>query len=828
MEKTSLAPLPVDSFIPEILLAFKNHPNLVVVAEPGAGKTTRIPPALLKATKKKILILEPRRMAALAAATRICQEQNFTLGREVGYQVRFDNKTEAGTQLIFMTEALLAKKILQDPTLADVGVVLLDEFHERSQHVDLALGLLREAQELGSEVKIIVMSATLDAEKISQYLGDAPIVRVPGKSFPLDLRYDKFPQSLRTDDKFYRRMVDRIKEATTQSSDDILVFLPGVGEIHRTQKAMEESGFQRQIDLLHGSLGLEEQRRVLKKSSLPRVILSTNIAESSVTLDGVGVVIDSGLNRINSWNPETGFESLVVTRISQSSATQRAGRAARQGPGLCYRLWNSQDEFSMKPYTEAEILRVDLSDAILWLTSLGVSDPQSFTWYQRPPLHHLNLGKQLLFDLGALDKNKVLTAKGKRLLSLPLPLRAASVFFELEKMGFSEAAEVAAILQERDIWSQNYNLSSFHEAHENELFLRLELFAGFKNRNSAPSYAQNLVKVSQQLKNLMTRPPQKKEMTLMDLQKALLLSFPDRICRRRNPNEAKALMATGRGVELDSKSMVKKAEFFIALSGLDLNEKDTRISLAAATTKEQLQIEFPDQITKSRELKHDTSTGKIWVEEVKAYRKIPLEKPVIRPAQAEEIQKMLPSLILSEWTAVVAQLPELKSWTQRWHYFVSTKKIPEPLTDSFLGQIIEQGTMGLKSWAQAMEQNWIYLLEVNLPQTLIQEFHSSVPESLTVGPRTLMIQYLAGQDPFIEAKLQFFFGLKNHPHIWNQEVPLRLILLGPHGRPIQITKDLRGFWKNSYLEIRKELKPEYPKHNWPEDPSLAEEPLKRK
>ncbi len=827
MENLSLMPLPIDDFISEILKKFSEHRNLVLVAEPGAGKTTRVPPALLKAVPQKILVLEPRRMAALAAATRISQEQNFILGADVGYQVRYENKTTPKTRLIFMTEALLAKKILQSPTLEGVDVVLLDEFHERSQHVDLALGLLREAQELGSAVKIIIMSATLDAEKISDYLGNAPIIRVPGKSFPLEIKYDKFPQSLRADDKFYQRLITRIKEASHQSSDDILVFLPGVGEIHRCARELQDSDFSRRIDHLHGSLSIDEQRRVLKKSDLARVILSTNIAESSVTIDGVGVVIDSGLNKINSWNPETGFESLLLSRISQSSATQRAGRAARQGPGLCYRLWNAHDEFSMKPFTEAEILRVDLSDAILWLASLGVPDPETFTWYQCPPTRHLNLGKILLIDLGALDKNGRLTEKGRRILSLPLSLRLASVFFELEKMGFAEAADIAAILQERDIWSQNYDLQNFHENHENELYLRYELFEAFKNKGSDPSFAQNLIKARQQLRNLLSFVPEKKAMSLADLQIALLNSFPDRICRRRNPKESKALMANGRGVELDVKSMVKKADFFIALSGLDLNDKDTRITMAAALTKDQILSYFSDQVMKSRQLKQDPSNGKIWVEELKYFRKIPLEKPVVRAASAEEVQKLLPALMATEWKQVLKSLPELQNWHQRWNYYVSTKKIQDPLVD-LLPQIIEQGTVSLNSWDQAIKQNWIYLLELNLPPQFVQEFQKSVPAQLSVGPRHLDIQYESGQDPFIEAKLQFFFGLKTHPQIWNQSIPLRLILLGPHGRPVQITKDLVGFWKSSYFEIRKELKPDYPKHNWPDDPTLAEEPLKRK
>ncbi len=828
MKIEPLCPLPIDDYIPQILQTLKMNKNLVIVAEPGAGKTTRVPPALLAITQKKILVLEPRRMAAVAAAHRIQQEQNYQLGQEIGYQVRFENKTHATTRLIFMTEALLAKKILQDPSLIDVDVVILDEFHERSQHVDLALGLLREAQQLGSEVKIIVMSATLDAEKISDYLGCSPIIHVPGKSFPLEIRYDKSPQSLRIDDKFYHRLVAGIKEIASQCSQDILVFLPGVGEIHRCTRSLQDSGFHLKVDLLHGALDLQEQRQVLKKSNLHRVILSTNIAESSVTIDGVGAVIDSGLHKINSWNSETGFESLTVVKISQSSATQRAGRAARQGPGICYRLWNARDEFSMKPYTEAELLRVDLSDAILWLAALGISEPKTFTWFQSPPIHHFEIGKNLLIDLGALEKNGSLTKKGLRLLNLPLSLRSASVFYELEQAGFTQAADIAAILQERDIWSKNYDFKNFKETHENELFLKLELLEGLKIKKSVPGFALNLIKTQEQLKkHLKFSVPQKNNLGLEDLQKALLSSFPDRLCRRRNSQDLKALMVSGRGVELDNKTLVKKSEFFIALAGLDLNDKETRISFAASTTKSQIQEHLADQIMKLRKLKYDTTNGKIWVEEVKTFRRMPLENPVVRPAGREEIEKLLPTLVHNEWSQIIKLIPALTHWMKRWKYYVTTKNVLDPLIE-FLPLIIEQVTTGLKNWTQTLEQNWIYFLEINLPQDMVREFKTMVPVSINIGPRNLFIQYEEGQEPFIEAKLQFFFGQKKHPQIWNQSVPLRLILLGPHGRPIQITKDLSGFWKNSYLEIRKELKPNYPKHNWPEDPSEASEPLKRK
>ena len=810
------SPLPIDDFISEILQKFHSHKNLVLVAEPGAGKTTRVPPALLNISKKKILILEPRRMAAVAAASRISEEQNWKLGQELGYQVRFESQVSPSTRLIFMTEALLAKKILADPNLSDVDIVVLDEFHERSQHVDLALGLLKEAQELGSSVKILVMSATLDAQAVSRYLNDAPIVNVPGKSFPLDIRYDKNPQSLRTDDSFYRRLSDKIKEARQTTSQDVLVFLPGVGEINKASRFLEGSGIK--TDHLHGSLSLDEQRRVLKKSAEPRVILSTNIAESSVTLDDVNVVIDCGLNKINSWNPDTGFDSLELHRVSKSSAAQRAGRAARQGPGTCFRLWNQQDELSMKPFTEPEISRVELSDALLWLSFLGVTDAKTFSWYQAPPAHHLEVCRNLLVLMKAIRDDGQITEKGRQLLLWPLDLRVACFLWEAQKETTAEnAADLAAILQERDFWNQQYNLESYHEAHENDLYLRFELLSQLKKQKSVPGFALPLVRASQQIQKLTTGATQ--PVSPEKIQKWAMLSFPDRLCRRRNPQEAKALMATGRGVEVDIKSQVKKSEFFVALQGIDLSDKDTKISLACAITKDEIVSYFSDKIEKQRTLKQDKS-GKVIVEEFKSYLKIPLEKPVIRPASPEEIQSLLPQIVLDSWDKLLSENEALNSWWQRWNYYVTQKgSSAQSTTKKWLAPLVGEGCYGLRGWEEVVRQDWVYFLEKDLDENTRIEFQKLVPAEIQVGHRSLKIQYQPGQDPFIEARIQNFFGLKKHPSIWNNQIPLRLILLGPHGRPIQITKDLTSFWKSSYPEVRKEMKADYPKHSWPEDPS---------
>ena len=420
-------PLPIDDFIPAILQRITSENNLVITAEPGAGKTTRLPPALLTAVKGKIVILQPRRMAAIAAAHRIAEENNWQVGEEVGYQVRFINKTSNKTRLIFMTEALLARQMTHDPELENVDIVILDEFHERSLHVDLMLGLLRELQQIGRNIKIVVMSATLESEKISQYLGNCTVFSVPGKLYPLEIRYQKSSQLLKTPHIFYENLIRLIQIAQTETSKNILVFLPGVGEIERAKQSLLAWASSKNIEIicLHGSLPLEAQRKALQKSSQQRIILSTNIAESSVTLEGVNMVIDSGLAKVMKQDLRTGFSRLELSRISLSSAIQRAGRAARQFPGICYKMWSQHDEQLFKKSDIPEILRFDLSESLLFLAAQGIQNFENFSWFEKPAKANIERAIHCLQSTEILNSKNKLLSIGSQILLFPLPVRLA-------------------------------------------------------------------------------------------------------------------------------------------------------------------------------------------------------------------------------------------------------------------------------------------------------------------------------------------------------------------------------------------------------------------
>lgn len=421
-----MTPLPIDYFLKKIVDSLKQESNLVLSAAPGAGKTTRLPPALLSATEKKILVLEPRRIAAVAAAKRIADENSWNLGKEVGYQIRFDSNYTQETRLIFLTEALLSRRILHDPELMDIGIVVLDEFHERSQHVDLAIGLLKELQTLTRpDLKIVVMSATLQSEMICNFLETTNYHNVPGQSFPLNIEYINSAQKLQTNIEFIQNVANHvIKESTRLGpAEHMLVFLPGLSEIERTKEKLQSWADQKNFLLLrlHGNLALQDQQSILTPSSQNKIILSTNIAESSLTVDGVRVVIDSGLQRKSSVNSRTGFPQLELTRISQSSATQRSGRAARQAPGFCLRMWSKLDQQALPAEDTAEILRIDLSEVILFLALNGLSDPNSFTWFEKPKSESIKKAQKNLLGLGAIDASGALTTLGKKFLKWPLP-----------------------------------------------------------------------------------------------------------------------------------------------------------------------------------------------------------------------------------------------------------------------------------------------------------------------------------------------------------------------------------------------------------------------
>lgn len=827
--------LPIDSFVPEIQDLMNQGQNLVITAAPGAGKTTRLPPALLKVTTKKIIVLEPRRMAAIAAAHRIAEENSWQVGEEVGYQVRFANKTSAKTRLVFMTEALLARQMIEDPELAEVEMVILDEFHERSMHVDLALGLLRELQELGRDIKILVMSATLEAEKISSYLGDCPIVSVPGKLFELDVRYQKGSQVLQTFPQFFDSVAQTVKEAQLQTKHDILVFLPGVGEIDRTKDALQSWADSKNIELipLHGSLSLEDQRKALKKASSQRVILSTNIAESSVTLDGVNTVIDSGLAKNMKQDHRTGFSRLELGRISLSSAIQRAGRAARQFPGICYRMWNKMDELSFGKSEVAEIQRVDLTESLLFLSAQGVTDFDSFSWYEKPQKVAIENALRYLRISGALDDGNKITALGRKILHFPLPVRLAKLMLVGMDFGASElASEMAALLQERDILRKEAVNSYLGDDLECDLSARLETLHQFRQNKKAPNgahfyslqtvdqSARQILELARRLqKNADVVPALKKDQQLALTKKIIFTAYADRLCRRRGKTE-RALMVGGRGVKLQNETLVKHSEFFVALNGVEgSSDAETMVSLACGAEKEFVLDLFKNNIQKTKDVSFIEEKGQFFLREYRSLYGLPLEEPSLTPASSAEIAEKLPQILAEKFDLVLKNNEALAHWWERLEFLHRH----EPLSvdfDKLKVEALTQACMGESKMQAVMEKDLCFFFENVLPSDIAQTLRKEVPDRIEVPSGSkIRVIYPPDKAPYLEVRIQEVFGLMETPKVLHKSIPVTLHLLGPNFRPVQVTSSLESFWKNGYPEVRKELRIKYPKHQWPENPA---------
>ncbi len=834
--------LPIDPFIPEILQRIASENNLVITAQPGAGKTTRLPPALLSTVKGKIVVLQPRRMAAIAAAHRIAEENNWRVGEEVGYQVRFINKTSSKTRLIFMTEALLTRHLINDPKLEDIDMVILDEFHERSLHVDLALGLLHELQLLSQSLKIVVMSATLDAEKISSYLGNCPIFTIPGKLFPLEIRYQKTTPLFKNPNKFYENLIRLIHSAQTETVKNILVFLPGIKEIENTKQRLLIWANTNNIEIisLHGSLPLEMQRKALQKSSRQRIILSTNIAESSVTLDGVNIVIDSGLAKIMKQDLRTGFSRLELARINLSSAMQRAGRAARQFPGMCYRMWTQADEQSFIKFDIPEILRSDLSDHLLFLAAQGIRNFENFSWFEKPPKVNIDRAIQILQSMGGLSSNNELLTIGQQLLLFPLPVRLARLLIAgMENDCIDLAAKMAALLNERDI------LDIEESAFECDLSLRLEVLNQFLKNKTTPAGSDSALQLVfqsyQQLLQLIRQVSKKFNFNLSHRsysenearQMLLLFAFGDRLCRRRK-NTDRGLMVGGRGIKLSSQTSVKTSTFFIALDGIEsTNETETLVTLASGIEENFLLNIYANQILKKKEIFFDAEKNQFYQQEFQSLWDLPLEQPTLSLATAAQVTEKIPQILVDNWNNTLKNNSHLEQWWQRISFLRThlhflpmdqQNELLDIFDDGFLKksfclQAFSQACMNENKISNVLKKNLVFYFENNLTEALKRTLEIELPTQIKVPSGSkIPIHYSSDKPPYLEVRIQEIFGWTKTPMIAFEKVPIVLHLLAPNFRPMQITSNLESFWKDGYLEARKELQIRYPKHQWPENP----------
>lgn len=795
--------LPIDSHLDSINKLVAEKSVVILSSSPGSGKTTRVPSSLMSVISKKIMVLEPRRIAATMAAQRISQENNWDLGTQVGYQVRFENKSQASTQLLFVTEALLLRKLLSDPTLSEFGLIILDEFHERSIHSDTALALLKELQELERpDLKILIMSATLDLDRLTEIWPDAGLVEVDIPVFPLKIENDKEGQTIRLGPDFVDKVIDHIKSAWRNSpgKKDLLVFLPGKGEIDRISEKLEPLTLKwpAEVRKLHGSLSLSEQNSVLAPNpNMRRIILSTNVAESSLTLDGVDTVIDSGLERISNLHHRTGFQSLELVRISKSSARQRAGRAARQSEGLCLQMWAPQDEYSMANERRPEIHRTDLSDLTLLLAGLSVSHPHSLPWLDRPSETRWKESFSLLKSLSAIDEEHRLTEKGKKMLLKPLPARWSSLCVESERLALGSTGEELAALIQAQIPVQDLE----------------ELWEQWRDQGETHPRFNMAQRIFRQIKTQGS-----KSVSSLDLMTLLWTTFPDRLARIRQGLEGSALMSGERAISLPKGAKLKKSPFFFALELMESSQRETLATLYIEITEDFIKKSVMPKATEQQEVVFDAKTNRVISRRLLSYNGCPLSDPILGPAPKEATQHALAQYGLSHWEEICERNEYLKNWILRFRHFERKRHLNLwPLEDSKVKDLCFWAAADQTKADFFFSGNFIPQLEAQLEQSLVQNFNSSCPETLkSPKGRILKVEYREGIPPLVALRIQDAFGWPESPQIMNE--PIVIDLLAPNGRPQQRTQDLKNFWKTSYLDVRKDLRARYPKHSWPEDP----------
>ena len=820
--------LPIDAVLDELRTALARVPSVVLQAPPGAGKTTRVPLALLASAwlgGRKIIMLEPRRVAARAAAQYMARSRGEDAGATVGYRTRLDTKVTSHTRIEVVTEGILTRMISTDPALEEYGLVIFDEFHERSLHADLGLALTLESQTiLRPELRLLVMSATLDGERVSRLLLGAPIVSSVGRSFPVELRY-----AARQDDgRLEGRVARAVGDALAHDDGDVLVFLPGAGEIRRVEDLLK--GGEGVIVPLHGNLPPEQQDRALTPDADGRrkVILATSIAETSLTIDGVRVVVDAGLSRVPRFSARTGMTRLETVRVSRAGATQRAGRAGRQAPGVAYRLWSEPEQSGLVPYHDPEILDADLAPLALTLASTGM-DAASMQWLDAPPAAHLAQARQLLRDLGAIDDGGRITAHGKELASLGLHPRLGHMILGARGLALASlAADLAALVEERDI------LRSEGGPADPDIRIRLDLLA----RRNTPPFVGGARVAQESVERIRTHARALRR--LLGVRDAssdssgagilLALAYPDRIAQRRG-GTARFLLRNGRGAVLALSHALAGAEFVVA-TDLDDRGAESRIFLAAPVTREEIEQHLSAQIVVEEQVGWNAEAQRVEARRVRRLGAIVLGEGLLRDpdpalvAQAFREGMQRGGLASVPWSEGFVRLRERLAFLHHtdaaaWPD-VSDAALVERL-EAWLAPLVNR----LRSLADLARIDFTALQLGDLSWQQRQALDVEAPTHMAVptGSR-LPIDYADPASPVLAVRLQELFGLAETPKIARGRVPLTLHLLSPAHRPVQVTRDLGGFWRSSYHDVRKDLRGRYPKHVWPEDP-LTEPPTRR-
>jgi ATP-dependent helicase HrpB len=808
------APLPIDAVLDELTSTLARSSTAVLVAPPGAGKTTRVPLALLDAAwmgGKKIIVLEPRRIAARAAAERMAQTLGEKAGETVGYRVRFGSKVSRATRIEVVTEGIFTRQILDDPELGGVAAVLFDEFHERSLDADLGLALARDAQQgLREDLRILVMSATLDGARVAKLLGDAPVIASEGRAFPVDTRY----LGRKPDVQIERQMADAIATALRADAGSVLAFLPGAAEIRRTQTFLAErvSDPNTEIVPLFGALDAIVQDRAISPppKGQRKVVLATSIAETSLTIEGVRIVVDSGMARVPRYEPDIGLTRLETIRASRAAVDQRRGRAGRTEPGVCYRLWDEPQTASLEAYTRPEILSADLSSLVLDLAHWGAADPSVLAFLDSPPLPALIEARALLRELNALDDEGRITPEGNSLRELALPPRLARMIVDSHRLGSGgEAALIAAILTERGLGGDGADLDA-----------RLDNF-----RHDRSQRAQSARQLAERwARQVAASEPFDIADRSLSTGLMLALAFPDRVARNRG--NGSFVLANGRGASVEPTSALAKSPY-IAVAELTGTAANGRILLAAPITQIEIEAQFADHIQTDDEITFDKIAMALRARRRKKLHAITLSEITLAVSPSADTARVLADGLVAAGLDRLPWSRPLKQWRDRVMFLRTASPDEWPdLSDNALAETragwLVPALFDKTSLASFSAGDLADALMALLPWELRARLDREAPTHFEAPTGTsLPIDYEAEQGPTIAVRLQELFGLTIHPSIAKGKIPLVLELLSPAHRPVQVTRDLPGFWRGSYAAVRSDLRGRYPRHPWPEDPASA-------
>jgi ATP-dependent helicase HrpB len=802
--------LPIDAVLGPLMASLRDRANAVLVAPPGAGKTTRVPLVLMDepwVNGAKIIVLEPRRLAARAAADRMARTLGENVGETVGLRVRLGSKISRKTRIEVVTEGVFARMILDDPSLEGIAAVLFDEFHERSLDADLGLALALDAQGgLREDLRLLVMSATLDGARVAKLLNDSPVIESEGRAYPVETRYLGRDPNRRIE----QQVADAVTRALRAESGSILVFLPGQSEIRRVETFLRERIADPAVDLapLYGALDRGEQDLAVSpaKPGRRKVVLATAIAETSLTIEGVRVVIDSGLARVPVYEPNIGLTRLETVRVSRAAADQRRGRAGRTEPGVCYRLWEEAATGALEPFARPEILAADLAPLLLDCAAWGVTDPTTLAFLDPPPAPALKEARALLRQLDALDDEGRITSTGRRLRDLPLPPRLARMVLVAGENGQArDAADVAAVLVERGLGGDMADLAE-----------RVERFRRDRSRRAEDMrrMAENWAKGQGGGKG--------EERSIGAL---LMLAYPDRLAKARGKT-GEYLMANGRGASLEVHERLAK-EPYLAIAEISGGAAAARILAAAAISIEEIETLFADEIEQNDEVAFDRQARALRARGTRRLGSLVFSERPLKVPATEEAARTLAEGLVSLGLDALPLSKALAQWRERVQFLRKAEgdewpDLSEEALTATAAEWLAPHLLGKSGLNDIGPDLLSEALRGLLPWNLQRRLDAEAPTHVEVPTGSqIPIDYGTEEGPVLAVRVQELFGLDKHPTIAAGRVPLILHLLSPAQRPIQITRDLPGFWRGSWAAVRADMRGQYPKHPWPEDPLTA-------